>query len=386
MKSNKDFNTNQVSTFVKPIKWCRYIVNAGYITAIVIILAHVVWYFAARSLLSSPVDVYLRYYIVWPAIVLLTLNVLIDLLVRSHSVPLLVKEYLVLTLFVIFSFYLCLTHKIAIVLLGSFVLSVFASTVFSNVKITRWIFFMSSFALLISGVNFYISGHFNSSILMSIFVAWDMLLCSYLLAKVLIRYGQNNLTSLMNLYHQQENMQEQLKLDPFTGLYNRKTFDTRLYELIEECRKSNICLSLAIIDVDRFKRVNDIYGHATGDRVLLHLAHILKSNRTESIKAFRIGGEEFAILFKDYCAKDAYKICDGMRSIMESSSLHEIDKSYVTFSCGVACMNLLHTNPEELSKAADAALYTAKKNGRNRVEIYDGPTQCANKNSELSTT
>ena len=377
MSQNKEFNPDQTRTYIKPLKWCHYIVNTGYATVVIITLAHVIWYFAAREVLAYPPDVYLLNYIVFPAIGLSAMNLAADFFVRSQRVTLVMKEYISLTLFLIFSLYLCLTHRIATVLLGAFVLSVFASTVFSNVKITRWTFLVSSLALLSCGAKIYLDGNSNSSTLMEIFVAWDMLLCSYLLAKVLIRYGRDNLVSLMHLYNQQQNMQEQLRLDLFTGLQNKKTFDDCLPKRIEECRSSNICLSLAVIDVDHFKRVNDVFGHAVGDRALLHLAQILKSNKTENISAFRIGGDEFAIIFKDYCVNEAYKICEGMRSIVESSSLHDVDKKInITFSCGLACMNLKHTSHEELLKAADSALYKAKSNYRNRVEVYDGSVQC----------
>lgn len=179
-------------------KWCRYIVNVGHVTAALIILAHVIWYFAARSILARPSDIYLRNYIILPAIGLLALNLLVDRFVRSASVPLPLKEYLSLSLFIIFSLYLTMTHDIAKVLLCSYFLPIFASTIFSNVKITRWIFFMSVIAVLMPGVKIYFEGELDSGTLMEIFVACFMFLCAYLLAKVLIRYGHDNLVSLMN--------------------------------------------------------------------------------------------------------------------------------------------------------------------------------------------
>lgn len=376
---DKNFNSDRIKTFINPIKWCHYIVNVGYATVAVITLAHVVWYFAARNILAYPAEIYLWHYIIFPFIGLFSLNLFVDFLVRSHRVPLIIKEYIALTLFIIFSFYLCLTHRIAAVLLGTFSLSVFASCIFSNIQITRWVLGMSSFALLLTGIKIYFEGKLDSRMTMELFVAWDFLLCSYLLAKALIRFSQDNLVALMSSYHQQQSMKEQLKLDPFTGLYNKKTFDDCLLMIMEECRRTSICLSLAMIDVDHFKQINDVLGHAAGDRVLLHLAHILQSNKTDNITVYRTGGEEFAIIFKDYCVKEAYKICDGMRSIMESSSsLREMDKKTVTFSCGIACMNLQHTSSAELLKAADSALYKAKNNGRNNVVIYDGSVRCIN--------
>jgi diguanylate cyclase (GGDEF)-like protein len=302
------------------------------------------------------------------------------LAVRSPRLPLVAKEHLSLSLFIIFSYYLCLTHDIARVLLGSFMLPIFVSTIFSNVKITRWMFILSCIALLLLGVKGYLTGKLDSILGMQLFVGGFIFLSSYLLANVLIRYGSNNLAALRYSDHQQRYMQEQLRLDPFTGLLNRKTFDDDLNKLMGECEISGKCLSLAMIDVDHFKSVNDRYGHAVGDGVLLYLAQILKSIEAENIHAFRMGGEEFAILFRDCDEEEAYKVCSELRTRMESASLRDIDESCVTFSCGLVCSETNHTNSEALTIAADSALYAAKNNGRNQVVIYNGSMQCANQN------
>ncbi|MEL7658506.1 MAG: GGDEF domain-containing protein, partial [Bacillota bacterium] len=285
-------------------------------------------------------------------------------------VPLPVKEFLSLSLFIIFSAYLAFTHDIAKVILGSFILPIFASAIFSNLKITRWMFWLSILTVLMLGVKMYLMGKLDSSMSMQIFVASFMFLCSYLLAKVLIRYGNDNIAALLDYDNQQRYMQEQLMLDPFTGLYNRKTFDEYLSRLMEECRSTQKQLALAMIDVDHFKRVNDFYGHAVGDQVLLHLSNILKENKAENIHVFRVGGEEFAVLFKDYDEKEAYRICDDMRKRMETASLRSIDKKRVTFSCGLVYMNSEILSPEAFTSAADTALYAAKSRGRNNIAIY----------------
>ena len=373
LNSAVGYNLGKTKNFSNPIKWCHFIVSAGYATVAVITLAHVVWYFAAREVLAYPPDIYLRDYIILPFIGLSAVNIAVDFLVRSNRVPLVFKEYISLTLFLIFSFYLSLTHKTTTILFGSFTLSVFVSAIFSNTKITLRILLMGTLALLISGAKLYIEENLDSNVLMDVFVAWDMLLCSYVLARVLIRYGHDNLIALMCFYNKQQSMQEQLKLDAFTGLYNRNTFDESMQKLMEECRTSNLCLSLAVIDVDNFKRVNDVYGHATGDRVLISLAQILKSIKKEAIQVFRIGGDEFAILFKGYSVQESYQICENIRKTMEASSLYEIDK--VTFSCGLAGLSLQHASPDELLRSADSALYAAKSKGRNKVATYDGPTE-----------
>lgn len=350
-----------------PVLWCRYLIKAGYITVVIMLSAHTVWFFAARRILAFPPQVYLRNYILLPFFGLFAVNIAADLLVRAKRAALILKEYAVLVLFLIFSYYLCWTHQIASVLLGSYLLPVFASTIFSNIKMTRRIFWASNLALLSSGAKQYLASGHNSRILMDIFVAWDMLLCSYILARALIRYGQENRVTLLHSYRQQEWMEEQLKLDLFTGLYNKATFDDCLPKWVEECNRQNVLLSLAIFDLDHFKQVNDAYGHMVGDHVLQRFAHILRSNRTDGIQAFRIGGEEFSILFKGYSVEDAFQICDGMRAILEASFLPDIDRKKITFSCGLTCIDRQNSTPEKLLKAADSALYEAKKTGRNRV-------------------
>lgn len=177
-------------------KWCRFIVNAGHITAICIILAHVIWFFAARNVLAWPADVYLREYIIFPAAGFFVLNSLVGLFVRSAGVSLPVKEYLSLSL------YLSLTHDIAKVLLCSYILPIFASTIFSNVKLTRRIFFMSVIAVLLPGVKIYFAGKLDSDMVMETFVACFMFLCSYLLAEVLIRYSHDNLAAIISSHEE----------------------------------------------------------------------------------------------------------------------------------------------------------------------------------------
>lgn len=185
--------------------WCHYIVNVGHATATLIILAHVIWYFAARSVLAWPPDVYLRNYIVLPAIGFFALNSLVDRLVRSAGISLPLKEFLSLSLFIIYSLYLTMTHDIAKVLLCSYFLPIFASTIFSNLKITRSMFFMSIVSVLMSGVKLYYQGDLTSSAFMEIFVACFMFLCAYLLAKVLIRYCRDNLEALIKSHEEAMN-------------------------------------------------------------------------------------------------------------------------------------------------------------------------------------
>ncbi len=183
-------------------KWCRYIVKAGHITAVLIILAQVGWLLFASSVIRWPLDLYLRYFIIAPAIGLFVINLLASFYVRSPRHPLLKKEYISISLFVVYSFYLSLTHNHATVLLCSYILPIFASTIFSNMKLTRRIFLMSMGAVLLPGVKWFFAGTLVSDLLMEIFVSCFMFVCSYLLAKILIQYSQNNLAAIISSHEE----------------------------------------------------------------------------------------------------------------------------------------------------------------------------------------
>ncbi|HTU13325.1 MAG TPA: GGDEF domain-containing protein [Allosphingosinicella sp.] len=157
---------------------------------------------------------------------------------------------------------------------------------------------------------------------------------------------------------------EEARSDALTGLPNRRAFEEKLVELQE----SGTGLSLAICDIDNFKRVNDSYGHAVGDRVLKAVAKTLKDN-CEGHMVARLGGEEFVILFPGLEPDAAGRILDEARDILSDRQfrVRETDEplGQVTFSGGVARDN--HPDGSPALQRADALLYAAKNGGRNQV-------------------
>jgi diguanylate cyclase len=157
---------------------------------------------------------------------------------------------------------------------------------------------------------------------------------------------------------------EEARSDPLTGLPNRRAFEERLGEL----ERMNECLSLAICDIDHFKRVNDNYGHAVGDRVIKAVAQTLRDNCAPNMVA-RIGGEEFVILFPGLEPAVAGQILDEARGTLSARyfKLRETDEPLgkVTFSGGVARGR--HPDGTPALQRADALLYAAKNGGRDRV-------------------
>lgn len=160
--------------------------------------------------------------------------------------------------------------------------------------------------------------------------------------------------------------------DGLTGLLNHTAIKEELAREVIRSSRLNSPLSLAMVDIDFFKKVNDTYGHAAGDRVLKSLARLLKQRLRETDIVGRYGGEEFAVIMNDTDAASAAKVIDEIRTVF-SRLLHlSHDKEFsVNFSCGIA--DLAHfSDAVSLSEAADKALYQAKQRGRNKVVVNSG--------------
>lgn len=159
--------------------------------------------------------------------------------------------------------------------------------------------------------------------------------------------------------------------DGLTGLVNRRGFDIALKDLVAG-REGDEGLSLLIVDIDHFKRVNDNYGHVFGDKVIRAVAQILKDNVKGKDTAARYGGEEFVILLPDTPLGGARFLAEKIRATVERCRIKRSDSkevvANVTVSLGVACHNGKES-PAEFVARVDAALYESKNGGRNRVTI-----------------
>jgi len=158
--------------------------------------------------------------------------------------------------------------------------------------------------------------------------------------------------------------------DELTRLYNRKEFINKFQnEIINHPKKK---LSLSILDIDFFKKVNDVYGHQMGDIVLMRLADLLKNKTDKHFFPARFGGEEFVILHPDMNMQDTKKIMDELLNEFSNIEFRKKDKKFnITFSAGIAEYPIISQNVSELLSRADQALYSAKEEGRNRIYIFD---------------
>lgn len=162
--------------------------------------------------------------------------------------------------------------------------------------------------------------------------------------------------------------------DDLTGLPNRRAVLARLAEQIRHARRVGRGLSVLVVDVDRFKQVNDCHGHAAGDEVLRHVARVLGESLRANDCIGRLGGEEFLAVLPETAAPHAHTIADRMRRLVaETSCPTQAGPLRITVSIGAAALGGENELPEQLIERADAALYAAKTGGRDRVCLADAP-------------
>jgi diguanylate cyclase (GGDEF)-like protein len=152
--------------------------------------------------------------------------------------------------------------------------------------------------------------------------------------------------------------------DSMTGLLNHETIYFRLEREIENVRLRNATISVAMLDIDRFKSLNDTYGHQEGDEIIIRIAQILKDTCRAKDIIGRYGGEEFMIISPDTDISGMYRLVDRIREKIGGIEFN--NGVHITISVGVS--ELGEQTSEQLIKSADDAMYAAKRNGRNRVE------------------
>ncbi|MCP5270195.1 MAG: GGDEF domain-containing protein [Burkholderiaceae bacterium] len=162
----------------------------------------------------------------------------------------------------------------------------------------------------------------------------------------------------------QQALLRQAHTDPLTGAWNRRYFDEQLASIVAPDRAGPVPNALLALDIDHFKAINDRHGHATGDAVLQAVVTLVRHRKRETDLLFRIGGEEFVLLLPRTRLEDAARVAEDLRQRFEAHEL--VPGVRVTVSMGLSAQRVA-SDPQQWLAAADAALYEAKRGGRNRV-------------------
>lgn len=172
-----------------------------------------------------------------------------------------------------------------------------------------------------------------------------------------------------NTKMKQENLrlQTNIKVDPLTGLKNRRAYDMEANAELERCRNNKKPFVMMVVDIDHFKNFNDSYGHAVGDQVLIGVAETLVDHTRGYDSVYRLGGEEFVVILAEASPDVGHKAAERLRLAVEAMTIDVDDNSHrVTVSIGVEWDQNGKLSLEQVFNGADALMYKAKQGGRNR--------------------
>ena len=168
----------------------------------------------------------------------------------------------------------------------------------------------------------------------------------------------------------QENLQlkTNILVDPLTGLKNRRAYDSEANAELDRCKRSRSAFVMMVVDIDKFKTVNDTYGHSTGDAILIRVAETLIDHTRKYDSVFRVGGEEFVVVLAECDPRVAATVAERFRASVENLKTQINDHVHqVTASFGVCCVKACsHQSLEEIFNHADRLMYQAKSQGRNQ--------------------
>jgi len=233
----------------------------------------------------------------------------------------------------------------------------------------RYAFLIGMYSLV--GVLFiYLKGFYNVdffSLFTLLFSILTFSILGYTISLQLSIYEKEN-------KKQKQKLEKLVLIDELTQIFNRRAFFEISNKILKQANREHKKISVLMLDIDFFKKINDTYGHAAGDVVLKSIAQIVQKNIRENDVFARIGGEEFAILLYDVDASRsiiiAYKI---LESIRKSSIVYKNTPIHITISIGVYCNEFPideNSKIKDFLFKADQALYKAKKTGRNKVVCY----------------
>ncbi|QDF30023.1 GGDEF domain-containing protein [Halarcobacter anaerophilus] len=194
----------------------------------------------------------------------------------------------------------------------------------------------------------------------------------WLITKDILQEEIKNKTNILKIQNQRlktihRKLKERTYKDGLTNIYNRKFFNEKLNELLSLYKRYEDKFSFLIFDIDDFKAINDTYGHAAGDKVLIDLTSLVSSHIRANDYFFRVGGEEFVVLLSQTSFQEAQEVAQKIRIIIEKE-LNCIKNRKVTVSIGLTEVNE-GDDIETIYKRADSLLYKAKNRGKNRVVI-----------------
>lgn len=357
-------------------KWQRKIQKSCWIAFYIILCVELIVFFTYRKLGAiekGGVFFYLLVRIVLPSGLNLLALCVTRRIINSERISVKNKNYAVCIDILIICAVTAAVHNFYFVIWMAPSVALFYSTLFNNNRVLTMTYVGSLLSALISMTINLLEGEFGlSENLIYCMITMGIFSFAYYISRIIIKHHIKQLEYTYEELEKQQKLIEQLDIEPMTRLYNRKAFERNMTEVLADCKiqeeGSQKRFWLLILDLDLFKQVNDTYGHLNGDKVLLKVAALLQQNVDKKGRVYRYGGEEFAVLTAAMTKETVAALAEKLRAQVERLRFEFDFEKRITTSIGVApCQS--RYSLEQWTDAADAALYLAKKNGRNQVKM-----------------
>ncbi|MGN1350029.1 MAG: diguanylate cyclase [Anaerovoracaceae bacterium] len=361
-------------------RWRRYMLNSLGIVILVEITLEVIWYLIFGIVFQDFELPFFRYFLHYP-VISAAVNIPVCFAARyleaSKKYSEQQKNRIVCAALLIVSLEVQFVHDDLTALLPAPVIAIVVSMMLLDRKMAvaeLVIAFVVTGLTTIRAVHDDIY-HSASGAAANCVAAWIFSVAAFIVMGSLARYQSDQMKTLRAVQRRQTRMMEEMKIDPLTGLYNRKTFDetvsVRIRSMMDWEKTGAYPANMpvmAILDIDLFKKVNDTYGHLRGDEVLMNLSSCMRTRTAGVASAFRYGGEEFVILSDKINIDQVVKLLEDIRSDFSSIRYSFAPGIRVTVSAGIAQL-APGMNEKTWFALADSALYKAKKTGRDKVVV-----------------
>lgn len=367
--SNEEYKVEK--TFEKSFDiWQKNLFNLDLYVIILSFLLEVIFliFYIITERISIPVNEYVFEYIIRPSTLNFVAYFIGKFLYRLESSTDEDKLALPLLLMIIISSNLIIAHYVFPPLYTILIAPIFISTIYACKRIEIRTFLFSLMGLIVSFIFIEKSVTIKpEDFYINIAISSILILLAHIVSQTIIENEEVKEKLLEDNYEKNNFLKEELLHDGLTKLYNH----TALFNILESYMKSDLnknSLYIAIIDIDFFKKVNDTFGHETGNIVLCEISKILRKLQNDKIFTARYGGEEFTIVFYDMNKEEVYEIVENLRKEIENLYFKETNGQKITISGGISAYKN-GISASMFFDLADKALYEAKNTGRNKIII-----------------
>jgi diguanylate cyclase (GGDEF)-like protein len=353
-------------------RWQKWILNISWFMFIALFVLEVVFgfFFKFNSACQQKIH-YCISSIAVPSGINLVSLITATCFIRSPSPTFVQKNYAAIFLFLIIMTVISFFHNYYVIVLVLPCFAIFLAALLSDKKLLRCVFIASLDVEFLSLAQWiFHENRYASSMVIGTSAVVILICCtSYYCSNAIMHSVQEQTDFIYDSYAKQKMLIKELQLEPLTRLYNRIAFSQTIANCIKSYKETDSLLMLALIDLDNFKTVNDKYGHASGDAVLIAfsglLVRILGGNRN----AFRYGGDEFVVLFKNQDLETVESKAEKIRSSFAEMNFGFMD---IDFRCSIS-MGIAAYHPGMTGKqwfeTADSAAYAAKTAGKNQFVV-----------------